>query len=183
MNPTERNIIVRLRNNDREAFQLVYWKYQKAVYGLALRYLKDPQLAEDAVQDVFVKLWMNRAELDSERSLHGWLFTSLKNHVLNMIKSRKRRIERHYEYIQQMESSAEASDSYVIQEEMEQLLRKGMERLPERKQLIYRLKSLDGLTNRQIAVRLGLSINTVKSQFNRANKFIRDFIATHTNLF
>ncbi|MEX2573778.1 MAG: RNA polymerase sigma-70 factor [Balneolaceae bacterium] len=178
----DKDIIIRLRNNDREAFRKVYWAHRKSVYGLALRYLKDSQLAEDAVQDIFLKLWQNRDSLDSGKSLRGFLFTSLKHHVLNMIKSRKRRVLRQMEYTRFTDDQTDDPESRMLLSEYEHIFNRGLQKLPARKQLIYRLKSIDGYSNKEIAGRLGVSIHTVKSQYSRANKFIRKFMSIHSGM-
>jgi RNA polymerase sigma factor (sigma-70 family) len=78
-----------LKKGDKDAFEKIYWMYRKPVYGMAFRYLKVHELAEDAVQDVFFKLWEKRETLDVEKPFEPFLFSILKNHVLNMIKMKK----------------------------------------------------------------------------------------------
>ena len=67
------------------------------MYYIAKKYVKDHGLAEDAVQDIFVKVWEKREELDASKSIRGYLFAMLKNYVLNMIRHRKRKILSGYE--------------------------------------------------------------------------------------
>lgn len=181
MDSESRDIIDRLRCGDRPAFREVYWAHHRSVYGLAVRYLKDPELAEDAVQDVFMKLWLNRSCLDSEKSISSFLLTTLKNHVLNMIKSQQRRVLRHYEWTDQNRKRSLRPDEQLLFDDCEQIFREGFEQLPEQKQLIYRLKSVYGYSNEEIAHRLNVSIHTVKSQYYRASRFIREFVASRTN--
>src|SRR5690625_699801 len=90
--PGDHQLVLCLKKCDKLAFEAIYKKYYEPLFLLGRCYLKDPQLAEDAVQDVFSKLWLNRSDIDSSKSLQGFLFTSLRNHVLNMVKIKKRRI-------------------------------------------------------------------------------------------
>lgn len=176
-----KRVIQRLRKSDRKAFEQVYWAFRKPVFGLALRYLRDNQLAEDAVQDVFLKLWMNRDKLDSEKSLRGFLFSTLKHHVLNMIKTRKRRILRQFEYASVNERKGETPEDVMFYSEADQIIQEGLQQLPEGKRLIFKLKSFDDYSNKEVAVKLGVSIHTVKSQFYRASRFLRKYVSAHTD--
>lgn len=166
----------KIRKGDADAFEEFYRIQRKPVYDLALKYLKDPQLAEDAVQDVFLTIWTTRENLDTRRSLKGLLFTSLKNHVLNMLKMNKRRVIRQFEYLNIHPRKNQAADSDAFVEELRQILNEGMQLLPEGKQTVYRMKRLEGYSNKEIANRLDVSVNTVKSQFRRANLFITEYV-------
>lgn len=176
--PDTKNLINKLRKGDKQAFESIYWMYRKPVFGLAIRYLKDQELAEDAVQDVFSKLWLNREELDSEKCIKAFLFTVLKNHVLNMIKKRKRRILRQFDYAESNQKKSQSADENVIFSDTEKIVKEGLNKLPEKKQLVFNMKRIRGYSNKEIAEQLGISIHTVKSQFYKANKFLKEFVET-----
>jgi RNA polymerase sigma-70 factor (ECF subfamily) len=180
--PETKYLVSRLRNGDKKAFESIYLIYHKQVLGLAIRYLKDQQLAEDAVQDVFSKLWSNRHKLDSEKSIKAFLFTVLKNHVLNMIKKRKRQILRQFEYAEVNKKESRSTDQEIIYEDTENILSEGLNKLPEKKKIVFNLKTIEGYSNREIANQLGISIHTVKSQFYKANKFIKNFLSARIDL-
>ncbi len=180
--PETKNLVKRLRNGEKEAFENIYLIYHKQVLGLAIRYLKDHQLAEDAVQDVFSKLWLNRHKLDSEKSIKAFLFTVLKNHVLNMIKMRKRQILRQFEYAEVNKKESKSADQEIIFEDAEVILSEGLNKLPEKKKVVFKMKTFDGYSNNEIADQLGISVHTVKSQFYKANKFIKKFLSAHLDL-
>lgn len=169
----------KIRKGDYNAFELLYGLHRDSVYNLAIKYLKDPQLAEDAVQDVFLKIWSNREKLKDNQSIKGLLFTSLKNHVLNMIKTKKRRVIRQFEYLKLNPVHKDSTDSHTFVAELEKILLEGMEQLPDRKQTVYRMKRLEGYSNKEIANQLDISVNTVKSQFRRANNFIIDYVSSN----
>ncbi|MEX2368201.1 MAG: RNA polymerase sigma-70 factor [Balneolaceae bacterium] len=175
-------LINQLRSGSKDAFEELYCIYNKRIYGMALRYVKDPQLAEDAVQDVFIKLWDYRHNLKEGKSIQGFLFSTLKHHVLNMIREHERRIGRQYEYSILNKTVSERSDQKVLLSDYDRIFNEGFQQLPERKQLVFRLKRVNGLSDQQIATRLNISKNTVKSQFYRASKFIRKFMAVHADL-
>lgn len=177
--PEDKDLVRRLNKGDRQAFEKVYWMYHKPMLTLAHRYLKDYQLAEDAVQDVFSKLWIKRADISSDRSLRGFIFTALRNHVLNMVKIHKRRILRQFEYSEINKTASQSTDERVIYSETEKVVEKGMTALPDGKKLVFQLKSLQGYSNQEVAEHLGISVHTVRSQFQKANKIVQKFVARH----
>lgn len=85
-----------LKKRDKEAFSMIYQKYHRYLYALALKYLKNPEAAEDAVQHVFVKLWESTAKINIEINLKNYLYTMTKNYILNTIRDRKEEVSIHY---------------------------------------------------------------------------------------
>src|SRR5574344_1206682 len=75
--------IYRLKHNDNRMFEQIFDQYNRLLYVLAYRYLKSNDEAEDAVQYTFMKLWEQRDNIDSEKSVKSLLVTILKNHILN----------------------------------------------------------------------------------------------------
>lgn len=177
--PGDHQLVLRLNKGDKLAFEAIYKKYYEPLFLLGRRYLKDPQLAEDAVQDVFSKLWLKRSDIDSSKSLQGFLFTSLRNHVLNMVKINKRRILRQIEYANTNQTESSQADEEVIFREAKRIVERGVGTLPERKKLVFELKSLQGYSNQEIADRMGISIHTVRSQYQKANKTVQRFVSRY----
>jgi RNA polymerase sigma factor (sigma-70 family) len=89
---TKARLVRRIKLGDEAAFRELFDAYHKQLYGVAFTYLNSTELAEDAVQDVFMKLWDSRGKLDPDKSIEGYIFTPIRNHVLTMIRSDKRRI-------------------------------------------------------------------------------------------
>ena len=81
----DRNTITRLRRGDREAFACLYRRYWRKVYHFTSLYITSGADVEEVVQDVFVKLWENRARIDESQSIEGYLFIITRNHVFNYL--------------------------------------------------------------------------------------------------
>ncbi|CAN5417002.1 RNA polymerase sigma-70 factor [soil metagenome] len=173
------NLIVRLHNGDENALEEIYWLYCDQLHRLAFQFLRDQQLAEDAVQDIFLKLWNQRNQLDENRSIRGFLIISLKNHVLNMLKINKRRILRQFEYSRINTNKVNETDSTAICSELHLLIEHCLKNLPEAKRRVYELKRVGDFSNKEIASRLGLSENTVKSHYYLAKKSLKEFISAY----
>src|SRR6195952_5408548 len=82
----ESTLISLLAQNSEYAFQLLFDRYRDTIYKVAMMYVKSPVIAEEIVQDVFLKLWFQRKNLQEIRSLESWLFTLTKNLTLNCLK-------------------------------------------------------------------------------------------------
>lgn len=166
----------RIKEGDRNAFREVYYIYYKQLYAIAGKYLKDSQMAEDAVQEIFITLWLKRESLDPSKSLKNFLFTCLKNHVLNLIKSRKRRILLAYEANEEKSDAGASLEDDLIYTEYNRIVEQGLEKLPQRRREIFELKAYQGLTNPQIAESLSITVNTVKNHYYHSNKFLREYL-------
>jgi len=171
----------RISKGSTDAFEEIYERYHRALYSMAISYLKDQSLAEDAVQEIFVKLWEKREFLDSSQSLKGYLFTMLKNQLLNTIRNRKKIIVSVFAIQEEELPKERSTEEEVIYNDYQQILQNGLHHLPDRKREIFELKSL-GHSNDQIAKMLVISVNTVKTQYYLGLKFIRTYLKNHAEL-
>ena len=145
----DETLFARVERGDVEAFTVVYKKYHKLLYVLAYRYLMNKTMAEDAVQHVFTRFWEFRSELRVGVSLKNYLVTMTKNHILNVIRNENTAVAKNYEIAQ---STPEYEDTLV--ENLEKKVR-------------------DELTNQEIAERMHLSVNTIKTHYSEALKLLR----------
>lgn len=162
-----------IEKGDERAFTQAYDRYHKLLYVLAYRYLMNVNMAEDVVQHVFSRLWEFRTELRVGISLKNYLFTMTKNHVLNLIRNENSAITKNYE----MTQSAPAYEDNLIENlEKKELMSnfyKAVDMLPVQKREICLMKVREELTNQEIAERMKLSVNTVKTHYSEALKLLR----------
>src|SRR5699024_10260090 len=88
-------LLQKIKSGNEQSFRLIYERYHQPLYRTALKYLRSKELAEDAVHDIFIKLWNNRKNLEQYGSVKGFLFTSCNNHVLIMISGNKLKVKQH----------------------------------------------------------------------------------------
>ncbi|WP_370793533.1 RNA polymerase sigma factor [Bacteroides stercorirosoris] len=162
-----------IEKGDERAFTQAYDRYHKLLYVLAYRYLMNVNMAEDVVQHVFSRLWEFRTELRVGISLKNYLFTMTKNHVLNLIRNENSAITKNYE----MAQSAPAYEDNLMEDlEKKELMSnfyKAVDMLPVQKREICLMKVREELTNQEIAERMKLSVNTVKTHYSEALKLLR----------
>lgn len=175
-NNEDSSLFLLIKKRDKEAFTVVYHKYHHYLYSLAFRYLKDVELAEDAVQHVFVKLWDSARYIDVGINMKNYLYTMTKNFVLNQIRDNKEMISLNYENAQ-IEITDESRDVVSIMEDKQllSLLYEGIQHLPPQKKEICHLKIDENKSNQEIAEVMGISVNTVKSHYQESVKMLRDY--------
>lgn len=162
-----------IENGDKIAFTEAYNKYHRLLYSVSYRYLMDREKAEEAVQYVFVRLWEYRSDLNIGISLKNYLFTMTKNYVLNVIRNENSAIEKQYELAQR---TSEYEDDFVEKFENRErmdIFYKALDKLPEQKREICLLKVREELSNKEIAERMNLSVNTIKTHYSEALKLLR----------
>jgi RNA polymerase sigma-70 factor (ECF subfamily) len=170
-----------LRRGNEKSFRRAYLKYHKQLYGTALKYLRSKTRAEDAVHDIFVKLWNNRKKLDTAGSLRGFLFTAIKNHVLNIISHQKRKLKKDIELSYEQKINRTETDNVIILSKYREVYQSAVGRLPAKRREVFELRIKEGLTNKEVANYLEISIHTVKSQYYKASKFVRAYVGEHIN--
>ncbi|RKR79960.1 RNA polymerase sigma-70 factor (ECF subfamily) [Mucilaginibacter gracilis] len=172
----EYELIRKLKEQDENAFSQLYSLYVKRIYAYALNILKSPILAEDVVQDTFVKLWESAAFLQTDRSLLPFLFTIAKNTSLNMIRRGSRETWITDEIAMHSIDLAEDAHQYTQRKQTSGFISDAIEQLPPQRKLIYDLCRNNGYSYKQAAEKLGISDSTVNSQMVKAIKFIKAYM-------
>ncbi len=172
----DRQVLKKLKSGDLQAFQEVFKAYSDRLYYFALSYLKNTFDAEEIVQDVFLLVWEMREEVDEEKSFKSFLYRITVNKVFNHMK--RQVVKQKYEkYLQSFEQPlSESPEARLHFMELESKIKGLLQKLPEQQRNIFEMSRITGLSNSQIAEKLGLSIRTVENQVYRASKFLKDHL-------
>ncbi len=154
------------------AFNQLYWKYQKAVYYNALKLTRNNLLAEDIVQEVFVSLWENRAQIDIDRPVGAWLFVSSYNRAVNELKRQLRESLAIKDMTENISEEEAEPDLSVIQIN---ILEKAIAVLSPQKRKVFELCKLQGRTYEEAAIEMGISRHTVKEYLSGAIASIKAY--------
>lgn len=173
---TDEDLLAQLQQESEEAFTVIYERYHKLLYVLAYKYLKSTCASEDAVQQVFLKLWEGRTLLSVNVNLRNYLYTMLKNHVLNEIRNRNSAIEKNYEIMQSTPEYEDEVFALLEEKDMQSHFYRILQRLPEQKRRVCLYKLKDNLSNQEIAAKMNLSIPTVKTHYAQAIKLLRSHL-------
>jgi RNA polymerase sigma-70 factor (family 1) len=166
--------LMALRNGSSHAFDKIYYRYSGKLYNFIMTLSHgDKYLAEEIVQDAFVKLWEVRDQIHPEKSVLFYLSTIAKNMLMN--KYQRQTIEFLYQKLL-LETQIDHDNS--IEEELdrkwlEKFFNELIEQLPPSRKKIFVLSKKEGFSNKQIAEILNISVSTVETQLSLAMKFIR----------
>ncbi len=171
----DKTLFLRIRQGSLDAFGEFYDQYSYKLLRFSMLYLKSRVEAEEVVQDVFVRIWENRAKLNLELSVEGYVFRITKNELLNKLKKKVLHTEAITQNIEALIHGNNTEDAIFLQE-MKSLLSEAIEGLPEKRQEIFRLSREKGYSNKEIAEELNISIHTVESQIKKSIKYLRSYI-------
>ena len=168
----------RLRNDDIDAFNILYWEYHAAVYANALKLIKDPVIAEDIVQDVFVTLWGKRHAIDPEQDLAGWLFVVSHHKTIDQLKRKLKQT-----LLQKNLTISREDHSIIVnadlKEEQLDAIEQAMGQLSPQKRKVFELCKVQGRTYQKAAEELHISKYTVKEYLSEAIVSIKKYIGEH----
>ncbi len=174
-NTTSNTELVKLlKKGDMAAFDAIYNKYCHKLHGFVLRYLKQEEDAEGIVQEVFIKIWESRHKIDIYSSFEAFLFTIAYNTSISLLRKRvsETKSREYLKSFQQANAPENAIDELQFKElnnKVQSLLKK----LTPRQREIYLLSREEGLTHKEIAKNLDISINTVKNHLVSTLKFLK----------
>jgi RNA polymerase sigma-70 factor (ECF subfamily) len=143
------------------------------MYGFAFRILRSREEAEDAVQEVFIRLWKMGDKLDSYNSIDALATTMTKNYCIDLIRKQKRHPEEEYTNQESFHTSPSPHEELVSTESHE-IIYNIIEELPEAYKIVIRLRETEGLSYEEIEAKTGQNINSLRVTFSRARKLIRD---------
>jgi len=166
----------KIKNGDEHALEKFYKAAFSSLVYYATEITRQPQLAEEVVQDVFLKIWQIRSELDIKGSFKAYLFQSVHNHALNVVRQQKTRKES-VNLVTPEKTWQFITDNYriddniihkIFSDETEAIIDQIIKELPDQCGKVFHLSRVESLKNEEIALQLGLSGNTVKTHIYRA---------------
>ncbi|KAF2516629.1 RNA polymerase sigma factor [Flavobacterium foetidum] len=178
----EKELLLELSQGSEPAFTTMYNLYKNNVYSTALRITRSKIQAEEAVQDIFLKIWQNRENLAEVTHFENYLFIISRNHLFNSIK----KIARETSLVSKNDLNETGfidTDLNIKDEQYNTILNQIVEQLPPQQQKVYQMAKRDGLSHQKIGEDLGISTETVKKHMAQALKFIRIKIAPYMNMF
>jgi RNA polymerase sigma-70 factor (ECF subfamily) len=163
---------------DQAAFENLFRTYFPPLMSFARKFLVDEDDAREVVQKVFINLWEKRKEVQTGTSLKSYLFTSVHNRSLNVIRDRKK-----FSLGEMPDVAGDWDVSKGIEAmELEEKIRSVIEGLPEKCREIFELNRFEGLKYSEIADHLGISVKTVENQISKALKILREKLSTYMTI-
>lgn len=156
-----------------KAQRMLFDRFSAKMLGVAIRYIKDKERAEDVLQDAFIKVFKNLKKFKHDGSLEGWIRRIVVNTALDQLRKNKKR-----------QGDLELDDSFVeittnnfTEERLQaESLIKIVQQLPDGYRTVFNLFAIEGYSHKEIAKKLNISENTSKSQYSRAKTVLREIL-------
>jgi RNA polymerase sigma-70 factor (family 1) len=171
------SLVKRVKASDKHAFEAIFNLYQENIYRFILFKISDSSLAEDLLQDVFLKCWNARTSLNEHQSIKNYLYTIADNLVLNHVRHLKVVTKHQQQAESRLFSTIDSPDFILEEKEWSMRLQKAIEDLPEKTRAIFLMSRLEDLTYPEIADRLSLSYKTVEGHMVKALKMLREALS------
>ncbi len=171
----DKDLLKQVSEGDEVAFKRLYYQWQPRLTLFIFRITKSREITAEIVQDVFMKIWMNKENLSNVDNFKSYLFVACRNHALNALRKAMRELEHFQEWERNKLDDAETS---VDNSEINQLsyIDEAIDNLSPRQKEIYLLHLHEGLTYQQIAEKLGIGKESVKTHLELAKKSITKYI-------
>ncbi|HHU97101.1 MAG: RNA polymerase sigma-70 factor [Bacteroidota bacterium] len=171
-------LLTKVKQSDKEAFVAVYERYHKVLYVVSYRYLKEEGRAKDVVQDVFTTLWEKRESIQVNTRLKSYLYTMVRNRILNLIKREKRMVLSDWEDERETLADMDNLQPAIEDNHWQKSLYEAIDKLPKQKRLVCLLKVKEGLSNKEVAKKLNITEHTVKKHYTQSLARLRVLLKT-----
>ncbi|SHG57717.1 sigma-70 family RNA polymerase sigma factor [Pedobacter caeni] len=165
-------LTVLLKLGDRTAYTEIYHRFKFVLHNHAWNKTRNREEAQDTIQEVFTMLWAKRETLGLQINLAGYLYTSVRNHILNQI-ARSGLQTKYITSIKNFQSSNLSTDYLARENQFKKIIDAEVAALPPRMREVFEMSRKEHLTHKEIAERLGTSEQTIKKQMTNTLKVLR----------
>lgn len=174
-------ILSRFQRGDETVLKEIFDRYYLQVCGAIHRFIKDRSTVEDLAQDVFIRLWEKRAQINITSSIPAYLRRMAINEALGYLRKSKRFQEEELSQDISGGLNASAEDQYM-HGELQNHVTQAIDTLPPKCRTVFQLSRFEDLTYREIAEKMGISIKTVENQMGKALKILRKQLRSYLNI-
>jgi len=177
--PVEADLLVKARGGSLFAFEEIVKRYQRRVYGMAYRIVRRHDLADDVAQEAFIRAFRALPSFDPTRPFGPWIGRIAANLAINHVRSPEAREEELPDGHAEIPTPAEGPLDHVLDGEARQMLNRALDTLPAEQRAVFVLRAVEGLSYREIAESLDISMGTVMSRLSRAREKLRAALAPY----
>jgi len=183
----EKELLIQVAQSDKRAFAKLFYAYHNQLAEFVLLLTESPEMTEEIIQDVFVKIWMKREDLTDIDRFTAYLFILTRNYTLNCIRKKVNDRKLEQQYSRYIGDIGEMQPSHAPQDfsgdpDYQALIGRAIQQLPPQQQKAYLLSRTEGLKYAEIAEQMGLSRETVKKYIQWATQSITEFVKTHKEI-
>lgn len=176
----ERSLILRLIEGDEDAFCELYATYKNRLIYFAMRFFKSREYAEDVFQDAFTVVWQSRRFINPDASFSSYLYTIMRNRILNQLRNAANEEELKESILSQALDYTEDTKREVMLNDLKSLISHALQQLTPRQREIFEMSREAQLSHKEIADKLGISVNTVQEHISTSLKLIRTYLIKYS---
>ena len=176
----ERSLILRLIEGDEDAFCELYATYKNRLIYFAMRFLKSREYAEDVFQDAFTVVWQSRRFINPDASFSSYLYTIMRNRILNQLRNAANEEKLKESILSQALDYTEDTKREVMLNDLKSLISHALQQLTPRQREIFEMSREAQLSHKEIADKLGISVNTVQEHISTSLKLIRTYLIKYS---
>lgn len=170
----EKDLLLQVSQGNEDAYKVLYKKYWDQIYSTAFMFTKSPELSEDLTQDVFARIWVNRAKLAEVEKFEGFLFIMARNLVFDKLKKEVYVGKNDLFFEDYFNETVMSPVDNTELKELGEIVEAAIKELPAQQQKAFRLSRFAGLSHEEIAAEMGISKLSVKSYIVRAIQHLRE---------
>ncbi len=175
----ERELVLRLIAGDEDAFCRLYGNYRDRLLFFATKFLKSTDYAEDVLQDVFSNIWVGRQLINPDVPFGAYLFTIVKNRVLNQIRDWEKQQTLREKMLECAVDYNEVTQDKILTDDLKGVIQKAFASMTPRQKEVFRMSREGQLSYKEIAERLDISVNTVHEHVASALHIIRSYLVKY----
>lgn len=176
----ERSLILRLIEGDEDAFCELYATYKNRLIYFAMHFLKSREYAEDVFQDAFTVVWQSRRFINPDASFSSYLYTIMRNRILNQLRNTANEEKLKESILSQALDYTEDTKREVMLNDLKSLISHALQQLTPRQREIFEMSREAQLSHKEIADKLGISVNTVQEHISTSLKLIRTYLIKYS---
>lgn len=169
-------------SGNEEAFEKLYAQYKPVLCKFIQTFINDSMLTDDIVQEVFVAVWLNRKNIDPDKSFSSYLMTSARNKVYDFFKETAKNRQMMEQRWLNFSEAVNDTEEALVSIELDELIDSALKQLSSRKRAIFELAKLKGKSHSEIAEELGISKNTVKNHMVDSLKYLKEVIGRYREI-
>lgn len=163
--------------NEEKAFELLFKAHYHALHAYAYTMLKDEMMAEEVVQNLFLKLWERKQQLYEQPAVKAYLYKCVYHDCLNHIRHQKVQMRYAAHTVNHHQSLAEEASATAELSELQRQIDRALNDLPQQCRTVFQMSRFEDLKYREIAAQLNISVKTVENQMGKALKILRSKLA------
>lgn len=178
---TDEELVSRLKGGCENAFNTLFYRYERRLYAFSFRLLFSAEDAEEVVQEVFYKIWKNKGLLEEKSSFKAFIFTIARNHIYNQLSKRVSETAYKHYYAGEGERQASSTEDAYNFHELKKAVQDAADRMPAKRKKVFLMSRFEGQTNPEIASELHISLSTVENHLNKALKYLKQQLSIGGN--